>query len=180
MTALQTAAAVTELIDDRHSGTLLASNGKSWRLITDQVMGGVSRGSLQPDRIAGRSCLRLSGRVSTERNGGFIQMALELADPSLDASAYDGIEIDVYGNEEMYNLHLRTRGLWLPWQSYRTEFLATDHWQRVRAPFSALNPYRTHKDFDPRHLTRIGLLAIGRAFDADLCLGQVRFYRDPR
>jgi hypothetical protein len=77
----------------------------------------------------------------------------------------------------MYNLHLRTSGLWLPWQSYRTEFLATDHWQTVRAPFASLNPYRTHKKFDPRHLTRLGLVAIGREFDADLCISQVRFYR---
>lgn len=178
MTATHTTSPASELIDDRRTGTLLASNGKTWRLITDQVMGGVSQGSIQPEQVAGRPCLRLSGAVSTQRNGGFIQMVLDLADQSFDTSAFDGIEINVYGNEEMYNLHLRTSGLWLPWQSYRTEFLASDHWQTVRAPFTALNPYRTHKRFDPRHLTRIGLVAIGREFSTDLCVGEVRFYRD--
>jgi hypothetical protein len=178
MTFTHTASPAQALIDDRRTDTLLASNGKTWRLVTDQVMGGVSQGSINPDRIAGRPCLRLSGSVSTQRKGGFIQLALDLANQSFDASAFDGIEISVYGNEEMYNLHLRTSGLWLPWQSYRTEFLATDHWQTVRAPFTALNPYRTHKGFDPRHLTRLGLLAIGREFDADLCVGEIRFYRN--
>jgi hypothetical protein len=178
MTVLQAASMASELIDDRRSGTLQASNGKTWRLITDQVMGGVSRGNVQPDHVAGRPCLRLSGKISTERNGGFVQMALDLGDPISDASGFDGIELQVYGNEEMYNLHLRTSDLWLPWQSYRTEFLAADHWQTLRAPFTALTPYRTHKKFDPRHLSRLGLVAIGREFDADLCVGQVRYYRN--
>ena len=177
MTVSQAAGMATELIDDRRSGTLQASNGKTWRLVTDQVMGGVSRGSLQPAQVAGRPCLRLSGAVSTERRGGFIQLALDLADQHFDASGFDGIEIQVYGNEEMYNLHLRTSDLWLPWQSYRTEFLATDHWQTLRAPFTAMTPYRTHKPFHPDHLTRLALVAIGREFNADLCVGQVRFYR---
>jgi hypothetical protein len=177
MTVSQAAGMATELIDDRRSGTLQASNGKTWRLVTDQVMGGVSRGSVQPAQVAGRPCLRLSGAVSTERRGGFIQLALDLADQHFDASGFDGIEIQVYGNEEMYNLHLRTSDLWLPWQSYRTEFLAPDHWQTLRAPFTAMTPYRTHKPFHPDHLTRLALVAIGREFNADLCVGQVRFYR---
>lgn len=178
MTVTCATSSAAELIDDRRSGTLKANNGKIWRLITDQVMGGVSQGSVKPAQIADRPCLRLSGRVSTERNGGFVQMALDLADSNFDASGFDGIELQVYGNEEMYNLHLRTTGLWLPWQSYRIEFLASDHWQTVRAPFTSLAPYRTHKNFDPRHVTRLGLVAIGRKFDADLCIGQVRFYRN--
>jgi hypothetical protein len=145
-------------------------------LISDQVMGGVSRGNLQPDQVAGRPCLRLSGAVRTEHKGGFIQMALDLAALRFDASGFTGIELQVYGNEEMYNLHLRTSGLWLPWQSYRAEFLATDHWQTIRAPFTALTPYRTHKSFDSSQLIRLALVAIGRKFDADLCVGEVRFY----
>jgi hypothetical protein len=176
MTILSPSGPAAELIDDRRTGSLQASNSKTWRLITDQVMGGVSRGEIQPDQVAGRPCLRLSGGISTARNGGFIQMALDLADSSFDASRFDGIELQVYGNEEMYNLHLRTSGLWLPWQSYRSEFLATDKWQTVRVPFTALTPYRTRKPFDPRQLTRLGLVAIGREFNADLCIGQVRFY----
>jgi hypothetical protein len=178
MSALIPDGLASGLIDDRSSGSLLASNGQSWRLVTDQVMGGVSQGMVKPAQIAGRDCIRLSGEISTERNGGFIQMALNLADQGFDASRYNGLEMTVYGNEEMYNLHLRTSGLWLPWQSYRTEFVASDHWQTVRVPFSVLAPYRTHKPFNPRHLTRLGLVAIGREFTADLCIGQVRFYRN--
>ncbi len=178
MTAFTPGGMASELVDNRRSGTLVASNGQSWRLVTDQVMGGISRGAVKPAQVAGRDCLRLTGEVSTERNGGFIQLALDLGGQGFDASRYDGLELNVYGNEEMYNLHLRTSGLWLPWQSYRTEFLATEHWQTVRVPFTVLAPYRTHKPFDPQHLTRLGLVAIGREFSADLCVGEVRFYRN--
>jgi hypothetical protein len=178
MTVLISDSSASDLIDDRRSGSLAASNGQSWRLITDQVMGGVSRGTLQPAEVAGQACVRLRGEVSTERNGGFIQMALDLSAQDFDASRFDGIEMDVYGNEELYNLHLRTSGLWLPWQSYRTEFVASGRWQTLRVPFTVLSPYRTFKRFDPQRLTRIGLVAIGREFTADLCVGEVRFYRN--
>jgi len=33
------------ILDDRSSGTLAATNGTSWRAITDTVMGGVSSGT---------------------------------------------------------------------------------------------------------------------------------------
>jgi hypothetical protein len=166
-----------KIIDDRSSGSLLASNGHQWRLLTDQVMGGLSEGKVTLNRVDGRACLQLSGDVSTKRNGGFIQMALDMADDHFDASQYDGIELQVHGNDEMYNLHLRTTGLWLPWQSYRSEFIAAPRWQTLRIPFSVFESYRTSKRFDPRHLTRLGLVAIGRTFKADLCVATVRLYR---
>ena len=165
------------LIDDRSSGNLISSLGTEWRLVTDRVMGGVSRGSLTPHSHRGKPCLRLQGAVSTANNGGFVQMALPLAmDGSFDASAYTGIELEVAGNNEHYNLHLRTTSLWLPWQSYRAGFRATSEWQTLRIPFTELEPYRTSRDFRRDRLERIGLVAIGREFDADLCLAAIRFY----
>lgn len=168
-----------ELIDDRSSGALRASGGSEWRLVTDQVMGGRSTGALQPDRRRGQDCLRLSGSVSTANNGGFVQMSLELAaGEHFDASAYNGLLLQVFGNGESYNLHLRTSDLWLPWQSYRASFVAEPKWHEVRMPFAELEPYRTDRRFRPTRMTRIGLVAIGRKFEASLCLGSMRFYRD--
>lgn len=167
------------LIDDRQSGDLQATIGTQWRLITDGVMGGVSRGSLNPAEVAGRGCLRLQGEVSLENNGGFIQAALGLA-PSgvLDASAWDGVELDVYGNGEAYNVHLKTSRVWLPWQHYRASFMAAPGWHTVRVPFAAFEGYRIDAELDPARLERIGIVAYGRAFTADLCIGRVAFYRD--
>ncbi len=162
------------IIDDRSSGDLGSNLGSSWRLVSDNVMGGVSAGRLTPTQHAGRDCLRLQGEVSTRNNGGFVQMVLELADgEAMDASAFDAVEIEVAGNGERYNLHLRTTDLWLPWQSYRAEFTATPEWQRLQIPFRAIHPYRTGKPFRADHLKRIGVVAIGRDFQADVCLASV-------
>lgn len=167
------------LIDDRASGTLAATLGGEWRLVTDQVMGGRSDGDLQVAEYRGRACLRLSGTVSTAKNGGFVQAALSLAGGSrVDASAYQGIQLSVAGNGEAYNLHLKTSDLWLPWQSYRASFTAEPNWREIRIPFTAFVPYRIETALDLRRLERIGLVAIGKAFTADLCLAELRFYAD--
>ena len=167
------------LIDDRGTGTLQSSHAGDWRLVTDQVMGGRSSGELVPDQYLEKSCLRMRGQVSTANNGGFVQMALDLAgDRQFDASAYDGIELVVAGNNERYNIHLRTSNLWLPWQSYRASFVAEPQWRTIRVPFSDFEAYRTSGRFRPEHLIRIGLVAIGREFEADLCFGGLLFYRN--
>jgi hypothetical protein len=167
------------LIDDRQSGDLRSTLGTQWRLITDAVMGGVSRGTLALDRREGRDCLRLAGEVSTENNGGFIQAALELAASGvLDASAWSGVELDVFGNGEAYNVHFKTSRVWLPWQHYRAAFMAEPGWHTVRVPFAEFEGYRIGAAFDPARLERIGIVAYGRAFTADLCIGRVALYHD--
>lgn len=167
------------LIDDRSSGTFRASIGSEWRLVSDQVMGGRSSGQLRIDKYQGRECLRMLGDVSTENNGGFLQIALDIAaGKRMDASEFDGVLLQVAGNGERYNLHLRTSDLRLPWQSYRAGFVAKTEWSEIRIPFADLEVYRSSRAFRPQRLTRIGLVAIGREFHADLCVAGVRFYRD--
>ena len=167
------------LIDDRSSRTLKSSHAGEWRLITDQVMGGRSSGELVPDFYLGKHCLRLRGQVSTANNGGFLQLALDLSDGRpYDASSYAGVELEVAGNGELYNVHLRTSNLWLPWQAYRAGFQALPEWQSVRIPFAAFKAYRTTSELRTDKLVRIGLVAIGRDFGADLCVAALSFYRD--
>lgn len=167
-------------IDDRTSGDYSTGTGGSWRLVTDGVMGGVSTGELTVDEIDKRPCLRLRGKVSTDNNGGFIQAALDLEEDLLrDASTYEGIVIEVYGNNESYNLHLRQDGLWLPWQSMRATFTSSPQWQTHYLPFAEFTPYKTGAKLKPDRLSRIGLIAIGRDFAADLCLGKIGYYRSP-
>lgn len=167
------------ILDDRRTGDYHSALGTSWRLITDSVMGGVSIGQLTPDTLDGRNCLRLHGDVRRENNGGFLQAALDVEGTSAsDASAYQGVLLDVYGNDEGYNLHLRTNDIWLPWQSYRASFTAPAGWHSVRLRFTEFTGYRIGSPLDLEHLERIGIVAIGRAFKADLCVAGVALYRD--
>ncbi len=169
----------TLILDDRATGDLRSTHGTPWRLITDAVMGGVSEGRLTPDRIAGRNCLCLRGTVSLENRGGFIQAALDTASKGLlDASGYSGVLLDVYGNDQEYNIHLRTTDLWLPWQAYRASFTAAPAWRTVRIPFTAFAGYRTGAALDTTLLKRIGIVAIGRVFEVDLCLARLGLYAD--
>ena len=165
------------IIDDRTSGNLSSNLGTQWRLVTDQVMGGLSNGDLTLDSYKGRDCLRMRGDVATDNNGGFVQIALDLIkDESFDASPYAGVELSVSGNNEHYNIHFRTTDLWLPWQSYRFSYTATPEWQTIRIPFANLEAYKTTTKFRKDKLKRIGLVGIGRNFQADLCVASIKFY----
>jgi len=174
-----TVSANSLIIDDRSSGDLSSNLGEDWRLLTDNVMGGISSGTLELSLYKGKQCLRMQGDVSTDNNGGFVQMALSLdVSNTFDASVYSGIELDIAGNNDAYNLHYRTSGLRFPWQSYRATFFATDNWQTIRLAFADVAAYKTGQTFMPDKLKRIGLVAIGRDFQADLCLASVKFYVD--
>jgi len=165
------------LIDNRVNNDLRSDLGIRWRFIADSVMGGISDGSLSPDSIAGRSCLRMRGTVRLDNKGGFIQAALNIGQTqAFDASGYQGLLLEVYGNDEEYNLHLRTDDVWLPWQSYRASFQAPARWHSVKIPFEAFTGYRIWRKLDITQLRRIGIVAIGREFTPDLCIGKLAFY----
>jgi len=166
------------IIDDLSRAPPLSSIGTEWQLFTDRVMGGVSEGTMMWDIVAGRPAIRMRGNVSLENNGGFVQISLDLSPDgkSVDASAFLGVEIDVYGQNEEYSLRLRTSDLVHPWQSYRAGFTAEPEWKTVQVPFSRFEKHRTDRALDVSRLRRVGLVAIGRAFSADLALGGIRFF----
>lgn len=162
-----------QVIDD-----IAAGGGGAWALVTDGVMGGVSAGRLMRETVACRPALRLTGRVSLENNGGFVQMARDLVPGSvLDASGWSGLVLDICGNGETYGVHLRTDTLTRPWQSFRTAVTAGPGWQSVRLPFAGFAPHRTEAALDVSRLRRIGVVAIGRAFEADVALGRLALWR---
>jgi Complex I intermediate-associated protein 30 (CIA30) len=63
-------------------------------------MGGVSMGNLLREEYDGRIANVLRGKVSLENNGGFIQMATNLGNSPIDASTFEGIELDVQNGME--------------------------------------------------------------------------------
>jgi len=92
-------------------------------------------------------------------------------------AAIVAIRLIVRGNDEQYSLHLRTPDNVRPWQFYRTQFNAGPDWKTLDIPFSVFTPYRLDAPLDITHLLRIGLIAIGRAFYADLAVSELGFYR---
>jgi len=153
-----------------------------WRTADDRVMGGESVAHMAWENQNGKNpemeqglCLR--GRVSLANRGGFIQIKWPVtASDLVNIDGYTGLYIHAMGNGEAYNLHLRTRWLWLPWQSYRQTFHAQPQPRYHYFPFDAFEPYKTATPFAPRQLKTIAVVAIGRAFTADVCVREMGFY----
>lgn len=159
----------THLIDDRAGGEPAA-----WRFFTDSVMGGLSSGAITSEVVQGRPALCLRGRVRLENNGGFIQMALDVVPPPGEWSA---LEFDLTGRAHDYGVHLRTTRLSAPWQAWRARVAVRPEWQTLRVPFSQFAPYRFSGTLAAAEIRRIGLVALGEAFDAELCLARAAWVR---
>jgi hypothetical protein len=152
--------------------------GATWRGFSDRVMGGISNANLEQDTIAGRNCARLTGTVTRESNGGFIQMALYFGadEAELDGSAYSGIELLIYGNNEDYNVHMRTADCGWYDESYRHTFFAKPEWQLVRIPFSEFKANSVTAPLNSGRINRIALLGWMREFEADIALARISLY----
>jgi hypothetical protein len=151
----------------------------SWVGFSDRVMGGISDGELHQTVIGGRACLRLTGRVTRAHGGGFVQLAMTPAGSGgrLDASGYAGLELLVFGNDERYNVHIRTPDCRWHEHSYRASFVAPACWERVRLPWAAFEPNALAAPLDLGRILRVGILGWMREFDADIAVGGLSLYR---
>jgi hypothetical protein len=152
-----------------------SSNAQAWQTADDRVMGGVSVAHVDARTMNDAPCMCLTGDVSTENRGGFIQMKWTFDD--MDASAYQGVMLDVLGNGETYNIHIRTNQLWLPWQSFRASFDTNHTWQSISIPFSAFENYKTWSTLDASRIRKVAVVAIGKDFKAEVCVRKAGFYR---
>jgi len=154
------------------SDNLVTDPAASWRYLSDQVMGGVSEGGAE----VADGAIRLTGTVRTENRGGFIQVRTEIGAPLPRGVA--GVEVEARGNGARYFVHLRTRGLVLPWQYYQAGFGTAAEWRRVRLPLSAFRASGALMRGTPRaeEITSLGLVAYGRDHVADLEVRRVAFY----
>jgi len=150
-----------------------------WEYIADTVMGGVSEGRVQFVTVDDQTVLKLSGTVSTKKNGGFIQARLPLAQ-ALPESA-QGIWLKVRGNNQPYFVHLRTAGTLLPWQYYQAKFEASDSWQVVRLPWSAFEASEGFSSLLLREtplagkIKSIAIVAFGRDHQADVEVAEIGY-----
>lgn len=169
--AAHPAAAQTMLIED-----FAMQPETRWRFFADTVMGGVSTGQLSFATEDERRHAMMTGRVSTENNGGFIQIRMELAAPPPQDAV--GVRLVVRGNNTRYFVHLRTSGTLLPWQYYQAGFDVTGDWAEVRLPFAsfAASGRLLRATPDPQSLDSIGIVAFGRDHEAKIDVREVGFY----
>tara|TARA_Y100001934_G_C12224177_1_gene712183 strand:+ start:352 stop:909 length:558 start_codon:yes stop_codon:yes gene_type:complete len=169
---LSLAAVADEVFVDDFSGDVASR----WEFIADRVMGGVSYGEIRFGDDFGEPTMTLSGTVSTENNGGFIQTRRALAiDKSED---YSGIILTVKGNGQRYFLHLRSLWTVLPWQYYQAGFETSKDWQEVSIPFAAFTSSSAvlPKKINPASVRSLGIVAFGRNHEADVSVREIRLY----
>lgn len=147
-----------------------------WRFIADTVMGGISDGQVGFVRENGEVHGHMTGRVSTENNGGFIQIRRELQ--TAPSKEVDGVRVVVRGNEQRYFVHLRTSGTILPWQYYQAGFDVTREWSEVRLPFTQFEASGRllRRVLRPESVKSIGIVAFGREHTAEIDVREVSFY----
>ncbi len=161
---------MTYLLDDFTDADVVA---RRWRVFSDRVMGGVSDARADVATVAGNSALRLSGRVSLERNGGFIQVARDVDGAQLGAARFSGLQLTVCGVPGSYFVHLRSADTRSPWQYYAAPLPVTATWQTVSLPWRVFNPASLRAPLDPSTLARIGIVAGQAAFDADIAIARL-------
>ena len=94
------------LEDLRNPGNTIG--GQEWYFVTDGVMGGVSEGSAKLDKVEKTKCHRMTGNVSTENNGGFIQLRSTLSFINFDKHLIKlkGVKLRARGNGEVYHIFI--------------------------------------------------------------------------
>ena len=164
-----------------NAGTMLKDHFEDpdlWRYIADDVMGGVSQGQVDFETINSSNVAILRGNVSTENNGGFIQIRRELKNINLNEAQY--VKIIAKGNNQKYFIFLRTTGTILPWQYYSSQFEVTDKFEEFILPidgFKKSGVLMTGK-VNPKNITSIGIVAFGRDHQAELFIKNIEFMSD--
>ena len=149
---------------------------KRWQFVADTVMGGVSTGKIEFIHADGEAYARMTGSVSTENNGGFIQFRMKMS-KSLPEEAR-GLRLIVRGNTPRYFVHLRTGGTFLPWQYYQLGFDVSKGWAEVLLPFK---DFKASGAFlkntpSPEDLQSVGIVAFGRDHEAEVDVREVSYF----
>mgnify|MGYP001476542548 FL=1 len=153
-----------------------SSPEKRWQFFTDQVMGGRSIGKLDFLSEENISFARMTGDVTTENNGGFIQFRAQLGYKLMDS--FEGIRLQVRGNNQDYFIHIRTKGSVLPWQYYGKKFFASSKWSEVELKFSEFQKSSSfmRKNFKPSSIRTIAIVAYGRDHKAEIEVSELKVF----
>ncbi len=153
-------------------------NAKYWKYISDRTMGGISDGQAVLEQDEGMYFARLTGNVSTENNGGFIQLrsTLSFANLNKESKKIKGIRLNVRGNAETYNIFIRTSKTKSYSDYYSASFIANNKWAIVELPFTQFKHSFLDKALEGNDIRTLGIVAYGREFFADISVSKIIFY----
>jgi monofunctional biosynthetic peptidoglycan transglycosylase len=128
-----------------------------WRIVNDDVMGGVSRSALTLDSS---NDILFKGYVSMENNGGFASCRHNFSDPKLEKTKE--FKLKIKGDGKIYQFRVGTSK---SYASYCYDFqTAKDKWIEIEIPTEKLIPkirgqyVPNAPSFDPKYIREIGLL----------------------
>lgn len=162
---------------------------KEWKYQSDQVMGGVSEGNASLMQDGDMFFFRLTGDVSTENNGGFVQYRSKVSifnKPEMfqlihkahkDGVDLEGVRLNVKGNGETYHVMIRTYFTWSPSDYYYHTFDTSPNWQQVDLPFDQFksSKYR-QRGLEVDQIRDFAVVAYGRDFKSDVSVSKISFY----
>ncbi len=151
-----------------------------WEGFTDRVMGGRSDMSARVEESDEGPALRMTGRVSLENRGGFIQVRLPLSEEgSMDASEYSGVAVTVRAAGHHYYLHLRTNRTRFPWSHYAQRIPVSEDWKRIELPFAEFEPRYMLGGGSPNvsRLRSVAVVAGNAEFNADVWVRSIELYK---
>jgi len=140
-------------------------------------MGGRSSGKSIIEDYQEKKCYGLTGKVTTENNGGFIQVRVKI-NSSLPSYDYTGVYLNAFGNNHKYAIHLRTSFTIAPWQYYASSFFLTNKWTEIKLPFP---DFKKSNFYQPSSLLyhqikTIGIIAAFDNFHSDIAVSEIGFY----
>ncbi len=151
-----------------------------WEGFTDRVMGGRSEMSAGIVATEEGPALRMTGDVSLENRGGFIQVRLPLSEQgAMDASAYRGVAITARATGDHYYLHLRTNRTRFPWSHYAQKIAVGQNWERIEVPFDEFEPRYMLGGGSPNvsRLRSVAVVAGNAEFAADIWIRSIELYK---
>jgi len=172
----------TMIIDDFSTKPADLPFKPKWTFITDRVMGGLSTGNMAKVQHDGRSAIHITGNVSLENNGGFIQARTNLAKrgKTFNAENFEGVFLQTKGNGARYAIHLKTSDTRLPWRYYQALFQTDNEWQEIKIPFSSFKPYSLTKPLEIKALKTVAIVATNKQFKADIYIDSIGFYKEQK
>tara|TARA_B100001142_G_scaffold188592_1_gene187773 strand:- start:13922 stop:14539 length:618 start_codon:yes stop_codon:yes gene_type:complete len=153
---------------------------RHWQFVSDGVMGGLSTGKLTFEKEGEVNFARLTGDVTTENNGGFIQFRANVSfDKTGDqGQMIKGVRLTGRGNGAKYFIHFRTSDNRRPSDYYSAEFQTGLEWNSIDLPFSKFKRSRFDNSIllSGNKIQSMGIVAYGREHIADVSISKIEFY----
>ena len=151
-----------------------------WEFITDKVMGGKSTGKMAFVTQDKKTCLHMTGTVSSKKKNNFIQVRRSVHPKKkyFDASAFLGLRLKVKGDGKPYVVHLKTSSTVFPWQHYQAEFKTDGSWQEVFLAFKDFKPKSLKRSVKSSKLKTLAVVAMTPDMKADIYIDEIAFYTE--